>query len=67
MLTDFGVNLSIDKTCYMVIWISLHVYMYLFELIKVIGVTVTSAPQIYVPLEMHFVNDDFHGCNPLVV
>ena len=42
--------------------VSLPVYMYLFELIKVIGVTVMSAPQI---LEMHFVNDDFQGCNPL--
>ena len=32
---------------------------------QVIGVTVTSSPRIYMPLEMHFVNDDFHGCNPL--
>ena len=49
----------------MIIWISLHGYVYLFELIKVIGVTVTSAPRIYVPLEMHFVNDNFHGCDLL--
>ena len=26
---------------------------------------VMSAPQIYMLLEMHFVIDDFHGCNPL--
>ena len=52
----------------MVIWISLRVYvtMCTFELIKVIGVTVTSAPQIYMLLEMYFVIDDFHGCNPLI-
>ena len=36
-----------------------------FELIKVIGVTVMPAPGIYMPLEMYFVNNDFHGCNPL--
>ncbi len=49
----------------MVISISLHAYMYLFQLIKVIGVTVLPAPQMDMPLEMHLVDDDFHGCNPL--
>ena len=35
-----------------------------FEVIKDIGVTVTSTIDLY-PLKMHFVNDDFRGYDPL--